>query len=175
LLGGCLPTSQAECTPCEYSENIDLFDLLLNEESIPQGWYLGDKIKGIATHRSWDSAQIRYMTDDLYSGNSIWLVQANYRFECVNYAESDYADEILLYRDIVDYGVWKFVSPYADESSVMCDIHNGDLYYCNWVARYDCIVVSLIGDIHPDAIPDMEYIAKEIDTHVASILGIVHE
>ena len=157
-------------TVCQLNETINLYDLLIKAEDLPSEWYLGEEGIGINDDRSWDSAGSYYYTANYQDQFPRLVTQMIYRHKTIDKAKSDYGYGIsYLTGNTEPPSCWDFQSTIADESGIIC---RDD--YCLWEARYECVVIEIIGGGVPGyvTIEDMENIVKLVDEKAGELLDI---
>ena len=171
----CIGSDEETITDSRCSSGVDvkLSDLLIENEDLPSGWFLGKKGIGLESYRSRDSAGSYYYSSGYKHKFPRLLDQMIYRHEELGEAESDY-----IYATDGDWksnppSDWDFQSTFADESGIFCRNSEGN-YYCLWGARYGCIVMDMVGEAVPgySTFEDMENIVRLVDEKAGKLLNI---
>jgi hypothetical protein len=139
LISGCIKKSDPNYSVIN---QIELNSLLIDADTLPNGWSLSSSGFGIDEDRSFDSAGITYISD-LYP-SSFGVTQNIYRLKTIDLAKKDYQFSIAIYKTGEVTSDWDFQSEYADESSFSCIlVIGGDFPSCQWSARYNRIVIEI--------------------------------
>ena len=155
---------------CQYNKNINLNNLLINNENLPSGWHLGEEGIGIEDDRSFDSAGSYYFTDEYQDQFPRLITQMIYRHNTLESAKKDFLYGISNTPANAELpSSWDFQSMIADESGIICRNE-----YCNWVARYDCIVVDIVGRSYLgySTLEDMENIVRLVDESAGELIDL---
>lgn len=153
---------------CQTNMDIKLSDLLINTDDLPPGWYLGKVGIGIDEDRSYDSVGSHYYPVDYQDQFPRLIDQMIYRHKKEAKAEQDFSYGLTLVLSNTEIPTsWNFNSEIADESGIICRDN-----YCTWEARYDCIVLDMVGRAIPgySTFEDFEQIVRLVDKKFGELM-----
>lgn len=147
-------------------------DLLLVQEELPDGWLVfHPPIEETDNRRPEDSLSIAFCGS---KGTTEWdIKQWVFRYTSIEHAKNHYAEDVLFPGE-TDNEEWSFVSVFADEQHFSCYTYsNIDYPVCTWTARYQEILIMVVGWVNPErmSLEDMQNIVIAIDEKVTTKMG----
>jgi hypothetical protein len=152
-------------------DKMNLNDLLITIHDVPAHWSTNGSGKGIDPARSTDSSGIGFYSD-IYP-DSLGISQNIYRFSSIGVAKDDFSNQLTFYDAGQIPQGWSFKSTAASESRFSCtNYSNVSFPVCNWIARYDRIVIEFGGWLVPArmTLSDMEAIVRTIDSKASKLV-----
>jgi hypothetical protein len=149
-------------------------DLLLTTGDLPSQWSVafGPQKVGDNTKPS-NSTEIALLksTDIELTRDEKWdVMERVYRFNSIEGAKEDYAT-ITTFPGETNIEGWTFLSSLANEQKFSCYTYsNMEFPVCRWIARYEEIVIEVIGWLDPNRITleDFQSLVFTIDSKAIS-------
>ncbi len=147
-------------------------DLLITEDELPDGWISpwGPR-KDTDTSRPSGSMEIA-----LFKSQEAEIHDVDERaaiYPTIKGARVDFSEEAQ-FPGKTNIEGWSFTSSIADEQKFSCYTYsNLDYPICRWLARYQEIIIQVIGGIKPGRVnlDELQQIVKEIDERVTGNLN----
>ena len=156
--------------PTAPKRSFGVADLLITQNEVPAGWVVqADPYEDTDTNKPDGSLKRNISTSKDAYENDITQRVAIYRN--INGAKSDFSRQSSTETNIAG---WYFISRHASEENLSCSTFR-DINYpiCTWVARYDEIVIELIGRLEPGrlSVGEFQLVIETIDNKISRLLG----
>jgi hypothetical protein len=165
-------------TQADSIAKLKLSDLLVTSQDMPSGWTTKGSFSPASESdymASTDSIEMQYYSDlvpdhapfiqDIYRSNSGLFL--------VHQAKDDYKYLVTEFHSGTTPSNWKFKSQFSADSDFSCYTYSNVSYpVCDWVGRYDRIVIHVIAWLVPNrmTLSDLEGIISKIDTKAGKLI-----
>lgn len=151
-------------------------DLLLTTEDLPSAWLVAFVPQKVSDNtkpsNSMEIALLKSTDKEITNGRKWDVMERVYRFYSIEGAKDDYAT-IITFPGETNIEDWTFLSSFANEQIFSCYTYsNIEFPVCNWVARYEEIVIEVIAWLDPNrlTLEELQAIVIKIDEKIAKNL-----